>query len=1338
MKLVRYISVFVVMALILQLSTLLQIQAAVASGFEFTILKVTSEESVTFSGVTPTPKIYTNGDETLRFTWSATDSEVFDIFYTSGGTPVKINSTGINRLFDYTDADDLSEDEYTFYIEEQNSNTQSSSGIVVIDKTEPNQATSVGLFDSDNDSIGNQSKETIITVKWTASTDKAPNTGINAAEYRVTCRYGNNLSCGQDQIVTTTQATFNLNAGLIGDNVAITFAVSAIDRAGNENTVTTTSRATYTLNTSAPAAPTVLKVFNSFNEEITGTSIGPFTKISFTGSTSADVARYLVQIKKTLSDASPSIVSSGSDAIVYENVLNGISLTNGNDIVVQVFAIDTGGNTSPVLERQFRYDNTSPSFDVKHNSGVTTVSSSGLTLNTEKRGTITVLSPNNDVSSVLILRNSVKVQEYSGSNVLSQTQAYLRTAPTGDYEVIARDAALNRLVFEFTLQVTPPTISSPSIAVSFNDTSDVIGVNGTGVVSFAPATTADAPVTYQLYIDGRPIQTTQGSSGSNITQSFNYRTAVYGDLRLIYEVRAIDASGNFSVYNQSTNYVVIDKVKPYAKILSTSSFSNSVVAEIEVRDYYRVLNSQGARAEIYDGIELIRTVPLELGINSYTFTGLRNRQTDIKIIIKGTYTYDNVTSTNQTLNLGSEYLIDTQRTSPDVTANITDTVGEETSIKLTVNSIKNTTSLKTLDVYLFSGKGPAYTGNPIATKEIPLGTATINDSTEITFTGLNSGVMYHVQVRDGGFIIATARIITNFAQPTTEFEVVTTKGLEMTLGVRLLNSSSANVYLFRGTTLIGNPIPLTQTNYNRFNITAGLDYDTEYSIKVISNTFNVALEELNGNILTVPINNAIIGEYSFRTAKETPIGEIPSVLLDVLSDEVLFSTIITDPDNAVVEASAVLYEGSVIVDEIAIDPGRSNLKFENLKSFTDYTISIHVTYDLNDGNVPVTKQGYLAPSALTNTFVIQNFKTIKALPDAEIATVAATNQSLNVTIQPKDPDNAFVTGTVKIFSLTQSAPLRVENLLLTGFHRGTLQTFSFTGLTADTVYRVEVELDYNLQDGRNVRTWKPVTENLRTRVNISADISTITSTDTLATVVVNLFDYTAANVEARLFQGTTLVGNPQAVSGGTNTLVFDGLQADTQYRVVIDYNNGNNLLVARDIKTRPLAFTEPELSLEAPVLEENRATIQIDVIDPERRTQTEAKIIISDDQSDEEVTITTTVSELVAGKVLDLPFETQTVTVYVYYIDVDEEEDELVVAAPSITRLSSPASSPEPTPTPEPEPTPEPAPEPTPEPAPSPEPGEVNIGAWILGLLGIGITAFAGILIYSFRSVYLR
>jgi hypothetical protein len=356
---------------------------------------------------------------------------------------------------------------------------------------------------------------------------------------------------------------------------------------------------------------------------------------------------------------------------------------------------------------------------------------------------------------------------------------------------------------------------------------------------------------------------------------------------------------------------------------------------------------------------------------------------------------------------------------------------------------------------------------------------------------------------------------------------------------------------------------------------------------------------------------------------------------------------------------------------------------------------------------------------LTNSFEILRFKTIKAIPNAEVSSVVATNQSLNVTIQPTDKDNAFVKGTVKIFSLTQASPLRVENLLFTGFQRGTPQTFSFIGLTADTVYRVEVELDYNLANGLGERTYKPVTENIRTRQNISADIKTITTTENTATINVDLFDFTSSNVDARLFLGTTLVGNSQRVVDGTNSLMFEGLQPDTLYRVVIDYNNGSNLLVSRDLKTKVLLNVQnPSLTLVEPVITTSQVTLRINVEDPDTRVKPNATIIIEDNEGDDQVTLSVLVSDLVAGKVVDLPYDSQSVTVYVFFLNATDDEKELIVEAPAIIRVSS---------------TPEPVIPVTPS-----EPIDLNLGVLVASVVGALAVGFVGVFVYSFRKMYLR
>jgi hypothetical protein len=153
-----------------------------------------------------------------------------------------------------------------------------------------------------------------------------------------------------------------------------------------------------------------------------------------------------------------------------------------------------------------------------------------------------------------------------------------------------------------------------------------------------------------------------------------------------------------------------------------------------------------------------------------------------------------------------------------------------------------------------------------------------------------------------------------------------------------------------------------------------------------------------------------------------------------------------------------------------------------------------------------------------------------------------------------------------------------------------------------------------------------------------------------------------------------------------------------------------------------LNVQDPLLSLIEPVLSSNQVTLQIDVEDPDVRVRPNATVIIENNEGDDQVTLSVLVADLVSGKVVDLPYDTQTITVYVFFLNETDDEEELIVAAPSIVRLSS-------------------IPEPTPEPVipvtPS-EPMNVNLGVLVASVVGALAVGFVGVFVYSFRKMYIR
>ena len=1335
MKLKQNILVF---GLLVIASVLMALSVNASSTFSVTLTRFDSlgnpisESDVEFDG-TAGRKFYTNRVGEVRLVWTQTSANNFDIFYSSGGTPVKLNTTARTGQFSIFNAADLPEGTYTLTVKESAATPAFVSHPItfIVDTTAPNQVTGLNFTDLNDNDIGTTNRLRNFKIKWNEATDAGLNTSGLAARYEVRFLHTGISSTLLDDNVVGTSYTVNFNAAF--EDRVITFQVFSIDQAGNRNSTPATIQ--YTLNSTAPNPPTSLVVRNASNDILTGEAGGNFETISFTASTSADVASYEVAVR-TSDSASFQVIQTGTTAVSYTNIFSGLSFSEGARVTIRVVAIDNAGNRSSEATRVFRYDSVAPVFDIRFldrtQNPAVYVTVSGATVNSVTRPTLEVTNALSDIVSYEIIRGSTQIRKETGS--ASELQAFLRTlSENGTYRVIAFDSALNRSEISFDVRVEPPRLpANRTLTVNGNDQSPVAGVNTTIQVEFDPSSDVNIttnPSTYRLFVNGRPVNAKpEAGTGGRVRMEFDVTTAFYGDLEYIYEVQAVDIHGNIARYNLQTGAVIRDRAIPEARILSTVSSDTSISVVIELNDFNRVLTSAGAKAELYNGTVLVATVPLTLGTNTYTFSNLRDRQVNYNIKIVGSYTLQGSPTVNDAVlngaSDGDKYLIDTLRLNPDVTATIQNIRSTETSITFDVSTQKSVNQARVVDVFLFEGVGP-YTGNPVKSQRIDLSQTVSSATTEVAFTGLTVGKNYHIQVREGGYILASQRHITNVLLPTSSFGVVSVEQNQATVNITVGNLNNPIAYIFQGNNLI-NETGISLLNGLNRRVITGLLPNTEYTIKVLGD-YNVWVETQNGSVIDVGVTADLIDEYTFQTAKRLPTASIPPVLIEVIDDEVLFSVLLEDPDNALLRSSVVLYEGDTIINEIAIDRGRSNLKFENLKSDTEYILSIHVTYDLADGRGEVSRFGRLTPSALTTSFVIQSFRTVKTIPSADVASVTRTNQALTIALQPIDPNDAFLGGTVRIFG-DQASPLRTETLVRSTFQRETLQNITFTGLSADTAYRIEIEIDYNILDGRGIRTYKPVISTYRTLPDISLDILAIRPSTSQLSIDLDLRDFSGQSVLARLFRGDNQIGNAIPVRNNESTVVFDQLEPNTSYRLVVDYNNGAQLLASRAVQTRTLTtLTTPSATVNLGPLIDERVSLTLTLVDVDLTVVAIADVIICDANSANCVTEARTVSQLLAGTEVTLPYEEQTITVKLNY-DIQTSAGSLEIESRLIA-VNEPAS---------PEPEPEPVPEPEPTPQPPREPLNVNLGVVVASIVGVVAAGVVGLFLFSFRRFYVR
>jgi hypothetical protein len=129
---------------------------------------------------------------------------------------------------------------------------------------------------------------------------------------------------------------------------------------------------------------------------------------------------------------------------------------------------------------------------------------------------------------------------------------------------------------------------------------------------------------------------------------------------------------------------------------------------------------------------------------------------------------------------------------------------------------------------------------------------------------------------------------------------------------------------------------------------------------------------------------------------------------------------------------------------------------------------------------------------------------------------------------------------------------------------------------------------------------------------------------------------------------------------------------------------------------------------------DNKAVIQIALTDVDNTVSPNVEIDICDDNSDECTKEVRTVSQVLAGTEIDLPYDEQTVTLRLTYTTNAEPQ---TIELPTSISLRTPEVPV--------------APEPS-------EPSNGNPGVLIAAVIGTISIGFVGVFIYSFRRLYIR
>ena len=250
-------------------------------------------------------------------------------------------------------------------------------------------------------------------------------------------------------------------------------------------------------------------------------------------------------------------------------------------------------------------------------------------------------------------------------------------------------------------------------------------------------------------------------------------------------------------------------------------------------------------------------------------------------------------------------------------------------------------------------------------------------------------------------------------------------------------------------------------------------------------------------------------------AKEIPTISLTTSNNDFSSFE--FELTINDPDNCLFINNVTLKLGDTVVEERSYSEFMSN-KFTNLYSNNPYTVEVNYSYDLNDGELPIE-------NSISKEQRTKKHKDISY----DYTNMLAGKDYIEFDYKINDANNFSQITDISIFKGNQFIN-RLDDLTLR----------KFEGLDQREFYTIVTTYEYNLNDGKGVRTDK-----ISIKYGTSGSTIFINSME----VINNQFPAINEKVEVRVS-----VDNPNDID--ITALIISGERAE------ITNNDPNNLIVS--------------------------------------------------------------------------------------------------------------------------------------------------------------------------------
>jgi hypothetical protein len=633
-------------------------------------------------------------------------------------------------------------------------------------------------------------------------------------------------------------------------------------------------------------------------------------------------------------------------------------------------------------------------------------------------------------------------------------------------------------------------------------------------------------------------------SRQSLTVGANTITFTLLDSDTLYEVR-IESDYDL---NEVTGSVIADELDisnlstipldpPTGIVTNIETDFDTITFTANITDDDGVVTS-GLSAVLYkDGIPTGTPIVLSAGVTTDSFTGLLAGN---EYVIKLITNYDLQNGDGEIV--GAE--LDSNTVSTDVKQVPTITISDEA---ITVSDVSFRYSLSDVDSVLTSGtvKASLWVGGVMQAEKL-----LFSDEVSFDVSGFLANFDFEIRItgdydlddgnglQDDGSLTVLEFTTNAYVEPTANITTldIYQNSIDLTVDVTDADGTAVGniiAELYNESDVLLGSIALS-VGVNTISFAETVNINELYSV-IITTDYN--LLDGNGNVADVVLDEYLLSAHNDLL----PEAEVSNVVIG--EESIAFDVDVFDNFTTLIGnlEAVLLLDGAEVTTE-ALIVGANSKSFTGLLSSRDYEIVIRIDYDNGNGNGTVvdydmTSDVYTttAKELPTASIILDDLTAIEIVFDIIIDDDSSVASSIEANLY--DDDNVLV----------ESKTLSVGNNL----------NVTYSGLIGNTRYTLEIEMDYDMNDGEGTITDVVNTFDQTTPVSVEPEGLILNTVESTSEVIVfyDFLDDDGVSTEQyiRVYdENDLLVSEVAIIEGEGQQSTLTGLAPNSAYTVKIE------------------------------------------------------------------------------------------------------------------------------------------------------------------------------------------